>query len=183
MLFPEEKYELKGREIVLRPARADEAEMLIDYLKIVNGETRFLTCDSDEITHTVESEVEFIENKNKSDNAMFMLAFVDGDYAGTCSFSTKSNSRRGKHRAEIGIALFLKYTNFGLGRLMLTRLIEKIKESGFEQAELQVNSENARARHLYESLGFVECGRIPNAFKYVDGTYADEITMVLQFKK
>ena len=183
MLFPEEKYELKGREIVLRPARADEAEMLIDYLKIINGETRFLTCDPDEITHTVESEIEFIENKNKSDDAMLMLAFVDGDYAGNCSFSAKSKSRRGKHRAGVGIALFLKYTNFGLGRLMLTRLIEKIKESGAEQAELQVNSENARARHLYESLGFVECGRIPNAFKYADGTYADEITMVLEFNK
>ena len=34
--------------------------------------------------------------------------------------------------------------------------------------------------HLYESLGFQECGRIPNADKYDDGTYDDKIEMVLR---
>ena len=38
-----------------------------------------------------------------------------------------------------------------------------------------------RAYHLYESLGFKECGRIPNANKYDDGTYDEDILMVLQF--
>ena len=32
--------------------------------------------------------------------------------------------------------------------------------------------------HLHESLGFKECGRIPKANKYQDGTYADDIHMV-----
>ena len=40
---------------------------------------------------------------------------------------------------------------------------------------------NKRAYHLYESLGFEECGRIPNADKYDDGTYDDKIEMVLRF--
>ena len=39
---------------------------------------------------------------------------------------------------------------------------------------------NKRARHLYESLGFTECGRIPNANRYDDGAYSDDILMVLQ---
>lgn len=39
----------------------------------------------------------------------------------------------------------------------------------------------ARARHLlYESLGFTECGRIPNANRYDDGAYSDDILMGLQ---
>lgn len=36
---------------------------------------------------------------------------------------------------------------------------------------------NDRAKHLYESLGFVETGRIPKANKYDDGTYRDDILM------
>ena len=65
---------------------------------------------------------------------------------------------------------------------MLTRLIQAIKECGFEQAELTVVGGNERAYHLYESLGFRECGRIPNANRYDDGTYADDIHMVLKLK-
>ena len=61
---------------------------------------------------------------------------------------------------------------------MLEQLLGKIKELGYEQAELTVVSGNDRAYHLYESLGFKECGRIPNANKYQDGSYADDIHMV-----
>ena len=110
-----------------------------------------------------------------------LLAFVDGEYAGNCSFESKAGSRRTKHRAGIGIALFQKYTGFGLGKLMLNRLLTEIKNLGFEQAELTVVGNNEKAKHLYKNLGFKECGIIPNANKYDDGTYADDILMVLQF--
>ena len=118
---------------------------------------------------------------NESDGKMLVLAFVDGEYAGNCSFTRIGTSRRSAHRADIGIALFQKYTGFGLGRLMLEQLLKKIKEAGYQQAELTVVSGNERAYHLYESLGFRECGRMPKANKYDDGSYSDNIHMVLQF--
>ena len=181
MVLTEEKYELDGKEILLRSANenADDANMLIDYLKTVTGETRFLLCEPDEIKYTTEGEIGFIRAHNESENSLLILAFVDGDYAGNCSFERKTGSRREKHRAEIAIALFQKYTGFGLGRLLLEVLLRKIKEQGYEQAELTVVSGNDGAYHLYESLGFKECGRIPNANKYDDGTYNDDILMVL----
>ena len=36
---------------------------------------------------------------------------------------------------------------------------------------------NERAKHMYETFGFAEVGRIPKANKYDDGTYADDILM------
>lgn len=181
MILTEETYILDGKKIVLRSARPDEAQMLIDYLKTVTGETRFLMCESDEIKYTTEAEEQFINEHNEAKDALLILAFVDGEYAGNCSFESKAGSRRAGHRAGIGIALFEKYTGFGLGRLMLNRLLAEIKNLQFEQAELTVVGGNKRAYHLYESLGFKECGRIPNANKYDDGTYAEDILMVLQF--
>ena len=62
--------------------------------------------------------------------------------------------------------------------MMMERMLEIVKELGFEQAELIVIGGNDRAYHLYESLGFKETGRVPNANKYDDGTYADDIHMV-----
>lgn len=181
MIFTEEIGMLDGKKILLRSARADESQMLIDYLKTVTGETRYLMSEPDEINYTIEEEEKFIDERNQSKDALMMLAFVNGEYAGNCSFESKSGSRRTKHRAGIGIALFQKYTGFGLGKLMLKRLLTEIKNLGFEQAELTVVGNNEKAKRLYKSLGFKECGIIPNANKYDDGTYADDILMVLQF--
>ena len=181
MILTEEKYILEGKEIVLRSPKSDDAQMLIDYLKTVTSETRFLMCETDEIEYTLKEEEAFINSHNEAKDALLILAFVDGEFAGNCSFESKSASRRVGHRAGIGIALFQKYTGFGLGRLMLKRLLTEIKNLQFKQVELTVVGGNHRAYHLYESLGFKECGRIPNANKYDDGTYAEEILMVLQF--
>ena len=183
MTLAEEIYTLDGKKIILRSARLDESQMLIDYLKTVTAETRFLMSEPDEINYTEKDEEQFINEHNQSKDSLLILAFVDGEYAGTCSFESKSGSRRTKHRAGIGIALFQKYTGFGLGKLMLERLLKEIKNLGFEQAELTVAGNNEKAYHLYKSLGFKEYGILPNANKYDDGTYADDIFMVLKFYK
>ena len=181
MIFQEKKYVLDDKEIVLRSAREDEAQLLVNYLKTVTGETRFLMCEPDEVKITKAEEEEFIRQHNSSEDAMLILAFVDGEYAGNCSFEKKDASRRNAHRAGIGIALFQKYTGHGLGRLMLEVLLEEIRACGFEQAELTVVSNNERAYHLYKSVGFVECGRVPRANRYEDGTYTDDVLMVMHF--
>ena len=181
MTLAEEIYTLDGQKIILRSARLDESQMLIDYLKTVTAETKFLMSEPDEINYTEKDEEQFINEHNQSKDSLLMLAFVDGEYAGTCSFESTSGSRRTKHRAGIGIALFQKYTGFGLGKLMLKRLLTEIKNLGFKQAELTVAGNNEKAYHLYKSLGFKEYGILPNANKYDDGTYADDIFMVLKF--
>ena len=110
MVLNEEKHYLNGKEIIFRSAKEEEADMLIGYLKTVTGETRFLMCESDEVKYTTESEIEFIKEHNESEKGLIMLAFVDGEHAGNCSFLTVGSSRRNKHRASLGIALYQKYT-------------------------------------------------------------------------
>lgn len=178
MLIDEERFRLDGREVLLRNAEEGDAQALIDYLRTVSGETRFLTKEADEVSLTVEQEVRFIEGSNRSPYNLLVLAFVDGEFAGNCSYHGMLGSRRKAHRAEMGIALLQKYTGFGLGRALMERMIGHAKESGFEQAELTVVSGNERAIGLYKSLGFEECGRVPNSNKYDDGTYSDDVFMI-----
>ena len=89
MIFDEEKYTLGKRDIVLRSAHEDEADMLINYLKTVCGETNFLLVNPDEVKYTTEDEIKFIKSHNESDNELIMCAFVDGVYAGNCSFTSR----------------------------------------------------------------------------------------------
>lgn len=178
MVYEDERLIRDGHEILLRSAVPEDAQALMAYLPAVCGETRFLSKYADEVHLTEEQELKFIEKHRQAERELLLLAFVDGEYAGNCSFETMGESRRNAHRAGLGIALYQRFTGQGLGRLMLERLLSRAKDCGYAQAELAVWSKNTRALGLYKSLGFTEYGRLPDAGRYDDGTFDDEIFMV-----
>ena len=83
-----------------------------------------------------------------------------------------------RHRAVMGISVLKEAWGCGLGSFLMQLAVAQAKANGFEQLELGVYSDNARAIHLYEKFGFERCGTTPHAFKLKDGTYRDEIMMV-----
>ncbi len=63
-----------------------------------------------------------------------------------------------------------------IGEKLVLHCMSKAKEKGF--LILQFNAvvkSNKQALHLYEKLGFVKLGIIPNGFLMKDGTYEDII--------
>lgn len=168
---------VRDKEILLRNAKVGDAQMLIHYLKVTCGETRFLAKEPEEVGMTVKQEEDFIKKCNESDRDLMILAFMDGEYIGNCSLSG-NGSLRYRHRATIGIALYQKYTGMGIGHAMLEAMIKIAKDKGYEQLELEVVADNERAVRLYESLGFQIYGRFPDNMKYKDGTYADAYWMM-----
>lgn len=179
MIIEERKYNLNGHKLVLKNATADDAQVLIDYLKTVCGETPYLIKEPEEISMTLEEEISFINSQNNSEKNLLCIGLLDGNYVGNCSINGTS-LQRFKHRGEIGIALYQNYTGMGIGSIMLDRLIEVGRESGYEQMELEVVSDNKRAIALYEKKGFKKYGTFPNNMKYKDGTYADADWMMLK---
>ena len=53
-----------------------------------------------------------------------------------------------------GLGVLPEHRGKGLGRAILLRAIEKLREAGVRDVLLQVESENANALGLYESCGF-----------------------------
>ena len=78
----------------------------------------------------------------------------------------------------MGISVRKEYWGCGLGSYLMQLAIDQTRANGFEQLELGVYSDNSRAIHLYEKVGFERYGIQPRAFKLKDGTYRDEIIMV-----
>ena len=169
---PIEVFDKKGRRVILRSACEDDAKDLIEYLKKTAKETPYLLREEDEINLTVEDEKGLVDMFLEMDNALMLVAYVDGKHVGNCSFSPIGPFKRLAHRCDMAIALYQEYWGYGIGSIMLETALRYAKEVGFEQAELEVVSSNTKAIKLYEKYGFKKYGVKPDNMKYSNGEYA-----------
>ena len=182
MIYPEKEIKTKdGRTVILRSARVEDAQIMLDYLNGTAVETPYLVNEPEEISMTLEQEERFIAANEENSRALLMAGFLDGEHVGNCSFYMISSKKRFLHRCSLGIALYQKYCGLGIGRQMMETVLEQARACGYEQVELEVVADNKNAIRLYESLGFEICGRTVNGMKYKDGSYADMYMMIKQF--
>ena len=168
----------EGNEIELRSARISDAQDLIDYLKITTGETPYLIREPDEVTLTIGQEEAFIRSNIEAGRELLLLAFANGKHIGNCSLMSIGSYRRYAHRCEVAIALYQDFWGKGIGKIMLETVLQIAKDVGYEQAELEVMSQNKQAISLYEKIGFKAYGTFPNNMKYQDGSYDDALWMM-----
>ena len=178
MEFAERKVGLKdGRTAILRAPRVEDAAAMIAYLKTIMGETRFLSQERDEVQFTLEQEEDFLRGQVNAPRGAMIVAEIDGEIAGSCTFADVSAKRRFAHRCVLEIALYQRYCGLGLGRRLMEYALEMAKNCGYEQIELEVIADNDRAVALYKSAGFEMFGVHPRVLKYDDGSYADALLM------
>ncbi|MFD5830516.1 GNAT family N-acetyltransferase [Lentzea sp. NPDC060358] len=107
--------------------------------------------------------LDIILKQVRDGDAAFVTAVVDGVTRAVGAW------RRGgtavfQHRVEIQqIMAHPSARGLGLGRLVVQALVDNARAAGFEIAMLGVRGNNHGAIELYESIGFRECGRMPNA--------------------
>jgi putative acetyltransferase len=83
-----------------------------------------------------------------------------------------------KHKAELGIAVHDDYQNMGLGTAMINHLLEIARKKELKKVYLLVNTENARAIHVYEKFGFKTEARL-RMERYQNGRFGDEYRMAI----
>ena len=83
---------------------------------------------------------------------------------------------RTRHVASLGIAVLRAYWGQGIGRALVLGLEDFAREAGILRIELSVMVHNARARSLYQRLGYEEEGVLRWAAR-IDGTLIDEVAM------
>lgn len=179
MIFNENTIKLKdGSTCHFRNPKAEDAGEMLAYLRTCAEETNFLLRTVEECTETVEQEAKHLTAINESPLHMMMVAIVEGKIVGN-GLIVFNKRLRISHRASIGLAVIKAYWNKGIGRALLTELIEFGKAKGLEQIELEVVAENARAISLYRKFGFEFIGTRQKGIKLTNGTYFDEHIMIL----
>ena len=169
-----------GEECLLRGAGLEDTEAVIDLFRTTHAETDFLLSYPDEDDMTEESERNFLSCRAASDNAIEILAFLDGKAVGQAGISPIGSKAKIRHRAEFGIAVRKEYWGRGIGRELMKSCIECAKAAGYRQMELEVIAGNRKAENLYRKFGFEEYGRNPRGFLTRDGEWQEQIMMRLE---
>lgn len=151
-------------------AQAQDAAALLEYLKIIGGETDNLSFGPEGVPLTVEAEQSYLAMQAQSHDHIQLLAKVNGEIIGTASLNRKPN--RMSHRAEFGISLKKAWWGCGAASVLAEGVLDFARKSGVEQVNLEVRSDNKRAIALYEKLGFRKLCTFPGFFK-INGELVD----------
>ncbi len=185
MIIDDVRFQLKdGREAILRSPKEEDVESTLEYLIISAGETDYILRYPEECgKYTPESEKKLFEQKNESPNEAMMMCIVDGRVVGNCEISFFRGMKT-KHRASVAIALISEFWNQGIGTKMFEEMIRLAQNrEGVMQMELEFVEGNARARHLYEKMGFRIAGVHPNAIRLKDGTLLNNYIMIKEIRQ
>lgn len=172
MFFTPVSFLLKdGRSGILRSPdpKADAAD-LVQYLYDTAADTPFVLRTPEEIRYTVEGEEHFLQNVVDSPDDCMILCEVDGHIAGNChlSFNRRIKTR---HSCSVAIALRKAYWGNGIGTAMFEAMEALARQrEGLLQMTLEFIEGNARARGLYEKMGFRIVGMHPDFIRQEDGT-------------
>ncbi len=155
-------------EIKIEKALPEDAEKILEYLKIVGGETDNLTFGAEGLSISIEEERDYIASLLDSTSSVMYVAKRANEIVGNASFSSM-NRERLKHRGEMAVSVKRAEWNKGIGSMLIDYIIDFAKNIAHtEIISLEVRSDNARAIKLYEKYGFEKIGSFRGFFKIND---------------
>lgn len=176
--FAMNELKINNESVIIRRAVKPDAKSLIEYLNLIGGESDFLTFGAGEYPKTIEQIEEFIENASKKDNALFIIAEINGKIIGNLNFSA-GLSPRITHVGEFGVSVLKKYWGNGIGEELIKYLIEWSKKSGIiRKINLRVRTDNTPGINLYKKLGFSQEGILTRDF-FINDKFYDSMSMGL----
>ncbi len=169
-----------GIELNISSIGSSYTEEFLDFMRQVSNETHFMSRYGDEIGQSKNDILAEQERQSilENDERQGMISiFHEGRIIGNIAIRSVGKGRKTAHRCNVGLAVKKEFYGYGLGTILMERAIEFAKDVGYEYMELGVLSDNMPARGLYKKMGFVECGRFPDAFRLDTGESIDEILM------
>lgn len=171
-----------GRTVLMRCPTEDDAPALLDYLDAMRRQTDFVLWSADDPLPTLDEERQIVRGWS-GPRSLHLIAEADGRIVAGAGVECPQK-RKIRHRANLGISILTSHRGVGLGRVLMNELVSWCRaEPDVRKVCLSVYSENAAARALYESFGFVEEGVMKRAIRAADGRWVDEVMMGLWLDK
>lgn len=143
----------------LKRATAKDVDEYLDIERSIDGTPTYLaTTDPKEALAEIKNNIAYLISEN-------------GHIVGSVMYQMKTPD----HARISGLAIRPDFQNRGIGRAVMTKILEELKD--IPNIDLVTHPDNDRAIKLYESLGFTLGERIENYFG--DG----EPRVVMTFKQ
>jgi L-amino acid N-acyltransferase YncA len=140
--------------VSLRAAQLRDAEQIA---AIYNYEVENTTATFDLVPRTIVSQRQWLEARSGA----FSAIVAEESSAGVIGFAALSTYRdRAGYRTTVENSVYVDRNHLrkGVGKLLLTALVDIAKDSGFHTIIARIDSQSAGSLALHRSLGFVEVG-------------------------
>ncbi|MCL1950884.1 MAG: GNAT family N-acetyltransferase [Turicibacter sp.] len=164
-----------------KEATKNDAAALIEYFKLVGGESDNLLFGPEGMGLTTEQMEEMLFSLENAKKSTLFIGSVDSVIACVGSVRTNTGRAHMSHQGEIALSVQKKYWGQGWGKALLKELIQFGKASDLKALHLGVKADNPSAIRLYEKMGFTAYGNHPNFFK-IEGKYFHKILMYLELE-
>lgn len=172
-----------GATFLLRTSLPDDAKRVLRFNQTMIREAPFLLTTEEEFKLSSEQQKQFLKEMLDSNGKLAILAEYESNIIGYLDFHNGHKTRI-QHQGSFGMSVADNYRNQGIGRAMLTLLLDWAAENPLiEKVCLEVFDKNTNAIALYTKLGFVEEGRKVKAVKVNGNVYYDLIPMAYFTKK
>lgn len=162
--------------ITVREATPADAATLVAHLQELAAEPGInIPLAPDEIIG-VEQERAVLEDFERSEHAIMLIAQAEGQLVGELSLRTISQRRAVRHVATLGMSVKAAWRRKGVGRELLSAALEWAPTAGIKRIELYVYARNTPAIALYERLGFAIEGTRRGFIREGDA-YLDDLVM------
>lgn len=98
----------------------------------------------------------------------WIVAEADGEFVGYAYATTFRARVAYRFTAETSVYVAESARGRGIGRALMTQLLEKLKSRGFRTIVAGITLPNDASVRIHESLGFAPAGVIPNAGRKFD---------------
>jgi len=108
-----------------------------------------------------------------------LVAELNGSVVGYIRLKAATHLPENAHVMQVqGLAVHPSARRRGVGAMLLTEAVQRLRQRGTRKLSLRVLSTNTAAIALYERLGFVHEGALRDEFM-INGHYVDDVLMAI----
>jgi RimJ/RimL family protein N-acetyltransferase len=163
-----------GREVILRIPCWSDLDDMLEFINSLVDEGADVLVDK---RKTRDEEIEWLADHLKAielGRKVCVAAEVGGRLVGQVEVTPRPG--RSRHVGVLGVSLRQGYRDVGVGTELMREAEAQARGLGVELLILELFASNARARHVYEKVGFSVTGVVPKAIKR-EGVYVDSVSM------
>jgi phosphinothricin acetyltransferase len=140
--------------VAVRVADVRDAESIAD---IYNHEVENSTATFDLVPRSVEAQREWIVARSGAFSAI-VAENSERSVIGFAALSTYRDRAGYRTTVENSVYVHRSYQRLGVGRILLSSLIDIARDSGFHTIVARIDSQSHASLALHQSLGFVQVG-------------------------